>query len=405
MSSSLPTPLPLFDTLENINKLAVPANITYSFATQDFKMAQAFLKQYDGSLATFNSYRREVERLIQWAWLVEGKSVIELKREDIENYLKFCKAPPKTWIGLTKVPRFIDAEGLHQANPEWRPFVATVTKSAAKKGVIPDVQNYELSDKALRSIFAILSSFYNFLIQEDCTPINPLLQLRQKSKFFRKRQGQAPIRRLSELQWASVLEITQQMADSDPSHERSLFIITALFAMYLRISELTASKRWLPKMCDFHRDSDGNWWFITVGKGNKERQIAVSDAMLNALKRWRTYLGLSALPSASDTSPLVPKLRGNEPISSTNQIRNIVQYCFDQTIAKLEQDGFKDEAESLQAATVHWLRHTGISEDVKIRPREHVRDDAGHSSSATTDRYIDVELRARHASARKKPVV
>jgi hypothetical protein len=39
---------------------------------------------------------------------------------------------------------------------------------------------------------------------------------------------------------------------------------------------------------------------------------------------------------------------------------------------------------------------------VKSRPREHVRDDAGHGSSAITDRYIDVELRARHASARKK---
>ena len=51
---------------------------------------------------------------------------------------------------------------------------------------------------------------------------------------------------------------------------------------------------------------------------------------------------------------------------------------------------------------VHWLRHTGISDDVKRRPKEHVRDDAGHSSSATTDRYIDIEKRERHASAKKK---
>ena len=53
-------------------------------------------------------------------------------------------------------------------------------------------------------------------------------------------------------------------------------------------------------------------------------------------------------------------------------------------------------------ATVHWLRHTSISDDVKIRPREHVRDDAGHSSSAITDKYIDIELRERHRSARNK---
>ena len=70
----------------------------------------------------------------------------------------------------------------------------------------------------------------------------------------------------------------------------------------------------------------------------------------------------------------------------------------------MRQEGFTEEADQLTAATVHWLRHTGISEDVKHRPREHVRDDAGHGSSAITDRYIDVELSERHASARKKRI-
>ena len=68
----------------------------------------------------------------------------------------------------------------------------------------------------------------------------------------------------------------------------------------------------------------------------------------------------------------------------------------------MKNDGFSEDAERLETATVHWLRHTGISEDVKSRPREHVRDDAGHGSSATTDRYVDVERAERHASARDK---
>jgi hypothetical protein len=53
---------------------------------------------------------------------------------------------------------------------------------------------------------------------------------------------------------------------------------------------------------------------------------------------------------------------------------------------------------------VHWLRHTGISEDVKVRPKEHVKEDAGHSSMATTDKYIDSELRERHASAKYQKI-
>ncbi|WP_444890257.1 hypothetical protein [Microbulbifer sp. DLAB2-AA] len=39
---------------------------------------------------------------------------------------------------------------------------------------------------------------------------------------------------------------------------------------------------------------------------------------------------------------------------------------------------------------------------MKYRPREHVRDDAGHASIATTDRYIDSDMRERHESGRSK---
>lgn len=34
--------------------------------------------------------------------------------------------------------------------------------------------------------------------------------------------------------------------------------------------------------------------------------------------------------------------------------------------------------------------------------REHVRDDAGHTSSSTTDWYIDIDLHERHASGKRK---
>ena len=79
-----------------------------------------------------------------------------------------------------------------------------------------------------------------------------------------------------------------------------------------------------------------------------------------------------------------------------------MQACFNQAIERMQAGQFSEEAEQLKAATVHWLRHTGISEDVKIRPREQVRDDTGHSFSAITDKYIDIELRQRHATAKKK---
>ena len=126
--------------------------------------------------------------------------------------------------------------------------------------------------------------------------------------------------------------------------------------------------------------------------------------MLETLKRWRKSLKLAILPSPADNTPLIPKTNGRGPITCTSHIRKIVQDCFDQAILELNKDGFTEEAESLVRATVHWLRHTGISDDVKFRPKEHVRDDAGHSSSAITDKYIDIELRERHKSAKGKTI-
>lgn len=395
--------LPLFDNLNYLHKNHENVVLPDPRFQNDFNYTLNFLKSYTGSQGTFNSYRREAERLLQWSWLIKNTTIDTLKREEIEQYIHFCQNPPKSWINVKKVPRFIEKEGLRIPNEEWRPFVATISKSAIKNGEKPDIQQFSLSQGATQEIFAILSTLFNFLIAEEYLVSNPVALIRQKSKFIRKRQQNIPIRRLSLTQWSTVLNTAEAMAAESPEkHERTRFMLSMLFGMYLRISELAASSRWVPSMNDFAKDSNGNWWFTTVGKGNKERQVAVSDAMLESLVRWRTFLGLSPLPSPADNSPLIPKLRGNGPMSDTAPIRRIIQRCFDLACEELRRQGESEEADNLAAATVHWLRHTGISEDVKIRPREHVRDDAGHSSSATTDRYIDVEKQARYESAKKK---
>lgn len=406
-------PIPLFDGLEHLGalldiqiaqfKTRFPSDILANNVLSDYQHTCNFLQAYRGSAETFKSYRRETERFLQWSWFLRSKSLKDLRRNDLEAFLEFCQSPPQDWIGIKHVPRFIDKDGLRVPNSAWRPFIVAISKKAHRDGDLPNIKCYTLSQSALQAIFAILSSFFNYLQQEEYSFGNPITQIRQKSKFLRKHHGMKTIRRLSELQWAYIIETAELMASENPNlHERTLFIMNALFAMYLRISELAASSRWIPQMGHFYKDMDGNWWFKTVGKGNKERDISVSNAMLEALKRYRISLGLSSLPSPGESTSLIPKALGKGPIEGTRHIRKVVQLCFDKTMERLKTDGFIEDAESLMAATVHWLRHTGISEDVKIRPREHVRDDAGHSSSAITDQYIDIELRARHASAKKK---
>jgi site-specific recombinase XerD len=302
------------------SKIAAP-----EFAIKDYQTALNFLYNYRGSMDTFKAYRRDLERLIQWSWFIRNQSLLEHKREDIEAFIEFCLKPPKRWISLKKETRFKKVNGENIPNPDWRPFEAHVSKKDHKAGIERDKSKYQFSQSALKVMFGILSSFYNYLLQEQIIQANPLALIRQKSKFLQKETKTQMIRRLSNEQWETVIRMAKQKAIENPSHERTVFILSCLFAMYLRISELTATAKWTPTMGDFFKDSDGHWWFRINGKGNKLRQIAISDAMLEALKHYRThYLGLSPLPSRDEKTPLIAHLKNpNKSIPNfPTQLRN-----------------------------------------------------------------------------------
>lgn len=97
--------------------------------------------------------------------------------------------------------------------------------------------------------------------------------------------------------------------------------MNCLLAMCLRISELVADERSAPVMGDFRKDHDGNWWFHVTGKGNKNRTITVCNDMLNALKQYRKQIGLSTNPAPDEQTPIISKVKGKGPITSTRQIR------------------------------------------------------------------------------------
>jgi site-specific recombinase XerD len=377
------------DDLEAIYK----ANISKSSSkNQNYILVIKFLLCYKGIPDTFSSYRRELEKLMLWLIFIRKCSVLKLTTKDAEDFIIFCQNPPKKWITDKVYKRFIKPKGTNTsvANPKWRPFVS---KTPSK---------YEPSSAVIRSLFAILGSFFSYLVNEDYIEKNPVSMIRQKGKFLVKKDQQI-VRKLTDKQKIYVIDAVKKLAKSDPeSHERSLFIIKCLLSMYLRISELTKTYRYNPKMNDFHKDSDGNWWFFTIGKRNKERYVTVSDEMLASLKRYRTFLGLTPLPLSDDETPLITPLRGRGNISSTRQIRRIVQLCFDTACNELMRKGFTEESIELKNATVHWLRHTGISQDVKTRPLAHVQADAGHDNISTTGRYIDVLMKERHKSGKDK---
>ena len=175
------------------------------------------------------------------------------------------------------------------------------------------------------------------------------------------------------------------MADEDADHERTLFVLTTLFAMYLRVSDLVGRDNWEPSMGDFRRDSLGNWWFHVVGKGNKSAKISVrDDYVYTYLARYRQHLGLSALPSAHETYPLLTTLNGRGGLSGRH-LRLLLQRVFDRALLKMTaEDRSEDEIDNLRSASLHWLWHTSATFDAPFRDMKDLQADLRHNSLSTT---------------------
>lgn len=394
-------PLPIFGSQDQVKRLAETGEFA-DYPAQDIQMAARFLVAYSqGSKETFAVYRRDVEKLLHWSRLIADITLPDLTPQDMDNFIMFCRKPPNDWIATTTAPRFLQQDGIEIPNSVWRPFVVKVSKAKFKDGEKPVASKYTTQRSTDAAMFKTLSTFYEYLVVEDYVSNNPVKRIRQKSRYLAPLSSARTIRRLTDLQLGYLIETATKLADDNPKQERTLFIIVLLFGLYLRISELADFDGVPPTMNNFFRDHDEHWWLRVHGKGNKTRDKAVSDEVLASVKRFRGYLKLTPLPSPDDNTPLVPKgVTATNAITSTRQIRRIVQTVFELAYDNLIKDNLSSEAHELRTATVHWLRHSGISIDVRRRPREHVRDDAGHASAITTDKYIDDDRRARSESVK-----
>lgn len=420
MTSSAIKPEPLFDTHAKFlastaaeytaDRPAIcdyldrfPAAVS---AHSDFKHVRAFLKSFSNQETTFKGYRSQVERLMLWSWIKAGKSVIELTRTDAESFMEFNMNPDPEWVGTAVRYRFLEVGEIHEPNPLWRPFSTRDKKVEKKRAAenamaIPD-HGYQVAQGSLRQVFAICSSFYDFLTHDDISTGNPFRAIKQKSRWTQRNTTNQQSHALSEMQWEFVIETAELMADEDPvKHERTLFIVATLFAMYLRVSDIVGNPRWVPTMASFNKRK-GTWWYSVNGKGNKNADITVKPDYLRYLKRYRASRNLPPLPYSGETSPLLVKLNGDAGLTD-RQVRNIVQAVFDKALSRMQEEGFKDEdVDELRSVTLHWLRHTSATFDAKTRDMKHLQTDLRHTNMSTTqDVYYNSLDEERSESAAK----
>jgi integrase len=367
-------------------------------ALSDLKRAFAFLYETCGnSNATYKAYRSAIERLFFFLWFKQHKTLNSLTKRDIIAFIDFSQNPDPEWIG-------IHGRRFHEGvpNSEWRPYAIKPSKGKTQAET-PLI--YKTSKSTITSVMARISSFLSLLVENEYIPSNPVAALRNKRQYVEKKEKHPPVKRLSIRQMEYCKAESEIMANENPEiHERTRFLIHFMLSLYLRISEVVPGERHTPQMKNFFRDSEGDWWFRVIGgKGDKSRLVAMSDEDVATLARYRQSRNLHPYPSYNEDEPLITRVRGTGQVTSDRNIRIIIQNCFDRTKRRLMEDGFDQDAHTLHEATVHWLRHTGISEDLNAneRPLSHVADDAGHQDLKTTSIYVDSDLHDRHRSKQR----
>lgn len=336
-------------------------------AADDVAAVQAWLSEFVDSPQTWRSYRKEAERLLLWCWLVAGKALSDLQREDLQRYQQFLKQPrpASRWCG----PR------ASRDSPQWRPFQGPLSPASQAQALI------------------IINSLFTYLVTAGYLAGNPMGLVRRKLKTTARSNSEATSRYLDQALWQRVWQYIEQLPQETGANrdraERLRYLFTLLYSLGPRVNEL-ASHPMGSVQC-----VRGRWWWFVTGKGSKAAKVPVTPSCLAALQRYRTYLGWAALPTADDMRPLVPSQKGSRGISA-NMIYRLVKTLFAEVADSLQPDA-PDLANTLRRASTHWMRHTAITHlaDRKIDIR-FLNKTARHEKLETTAIYLHAEDDAWH---------
>lgn len=335
-------------------------------ARSDAEAVITWLREYQDSPHTFSNYRKEAERLLLWCE-GRGQTLAGLGREDVLDYQQFLgnPQPAERWIGPAR-PR---------QHPDWRPFTGALAASS------------------VRQAMTILGALFQYLLDAGYLNANPLALARRSKRAL---QGPPTVERyLEESSWHAVLDTLDALPQHGPRDiqhcERARWLLHLLYLTGARRSEVAQAV-----MGDWFQRK-GLWWWRVVGKGNKQGDIPVSTALLAALQRYRQHCGLSDLPSPGEPTPLVGRV--NRP-GALDTLSDKAIYLIVKQVFRLAAERHPALADTLLAASTHWLRHTAASHQLEAGvPLLVVSQNLRHSTIQTTRRYLHTEDDARHQAS------
>lgn len=364
------------------NRAVGPAQIS---AVNDVAAVTVWLANYHGR-STFDSYRKEAERLLLWSVTEMGKPLSSLNHEDFLVYQRFLSElePGSRWVLETGKKK------MSRQDPAWRPFAGPLSPSSQRQAMI------------------ILNAMFAWLVDAGYLRGNPLSLIRQR----RRKKPPRVTRFLDHDVWQEVkvtISAMPQETDRERAHYfRVRWLFTLLYIGGLRISEVIGNT-----MGDFfhRRDKEGEdrWWLEVTGKGEKTRLVVATEELMIELARYRRENGLSPSPVTGEDIPLLFRIGRDKsalrrPLTR-GAVHVIVKKVFENTAKRIRLKGadYEETALAVEGASAHWLRHTSgthmLDNAVDLRQ---LRDNLGHESIATTNNYAHAEDDERHKQIEEK---
>lgn len=348
-------------------------------AATDIDALKAWLGTFATSRATFDSYRREAERLLLWALIEQGKPLSSLTHEDLLCYQRFLGDPqPRSrWV-------MTDGRKWSRLDARWRPFAGPLAPASRRQSIV------------------ILNTMFSWLVTAGYLAGNPLALSRQRQRYAPPRIT----RLLDNDLWAAVKTTIDGMAvhnDRARMHyARVRWLFSLLYICGLRISEVVDNT-----MGSFfsRRNAEGElrWWLEVSGKGDQSRIVPATTELINELARYRRALQLSELPLPGEATPLLLPIGRQRRAMTRSAVHRIVKEIFDRTALALREKGtgYEHLAQIAEQASAHWMRHTAASRMADAMDLRHVRDNLGHASISTTNIYLHSEDDRRHAQTER----
>lgn len=341
-------------------------------ASNDLEAVSIWLAEFGDNANTLAAYRKEVERLLRWASEVRQKPLSSLATDDYLAYKAFLADPqPRSrWCG-PKVSRH---------DPRWRPLAGP------------------LNARSIRQAMAIINTLLTYLVSARYLVANPLSISRGRKRRHSVATSSERVldRNLWEHVQASIENWPRETPEDIARYERARWLFTFLYAAGPRASEV--AKHTMGSITA-KRGSRERWWWQVCGKGGREDRVPLSDAVVQAIIRYREHLGLSSLPAPDESTPLVCRLKKagrNRPLTraAIYQIVKAILRGAADDIEAFDPTG----AATLRQASTHWLRHTSITHLAdRVQDLRVIQRFARHANLSTTSGYLHYEEDAFHA--------